>query len=101
MHGPRRFQEGPIPAQCRSATCGTCWVGVLGGREKLSEIEPYETRRLREFGYIDVTETRPIIRLACQARASGNVTIVIPPWHGFVSRLHAPGAEPSPTGASR
>ena len=101
MHGPRRFQEGPIPAQCRSATCGTCWVGVLGGREKLSEIEPYETRRLREFGYLDVAETRPIIRLACQARASGNVTIVIPPWHGLVSRLHAPGAEPSPTGASR
>jgi ferredoxin len=96
MHGPRPFQEGPIPAQCRSATCGTCWVGVLGGRENLSETEPYETRRLREFGYSDVPETRPIIRLACQARAAGNVTIVVPPWHGFVSRLRAPGAEPSP-----
>jgi ferredoxin len=101
LHGPRRFQEGPIPAQCRSATCSTCWVGVLGGREKLSEIEPYEARRLREFGYSNVPETRPIIRLACQARASGNVTIVIPPWHGFVSRLEAPGAEPSPTGAGK
>ena len=92
LHGPRRFQEGPIPAQCRSATCGTCWIGVLGGREKLSEVEPYETRRLREFGYVEAgddaiaPETRPIIRLACQARASGNVTIVIPPWNGFVSR---------------
>jgi len=107
MHGPRRFHEGPIPAQCRSATCGTCWVGVLGGREKLSEIEPYEARRLRAFGYIEpgddavLPETRPIIRLACQARASGNVTIVIPPWHGFVSRLQATSAEPSPTGAGR
>jgi len=101
MHGPRRFQEGPIPAQCRSATCGTCWIGVLGGREKLSEIEPYEARRLREFGYSDLPEMRPIIRLACQARASGNVTIVIPPWNGFVSRLQAPIAEPSSTGAGR
>ena len=99
MHGPRRFQEGPSPAQCRSATCGTCWVGVLGGREKLDEIEPYETRRLREFGYIDVAETRPIIRLACQARASGNVTIVIPPWHGLVSRLRAASAGRSSSGA--
>jgi hypothetical protein len=39
--------------------------------------------------------------LACQARASGNVTIVIPPWNGFVSRLQAPIAEPSSTGAGR
>ena len=100
-HGSRQFQEGPIPAQCRSATCGTCWIGVLGGREKLSEIEPYETRKLRDFGYLEVGETRPIIRLACQARASGNVTIVIPPWNGFVSRLQAPGVEPSSTGTNR
>lgn len=87
MQGPRRFHQGPIPAQCHSATCGTCWVGVLGGRTKLDAVDDYEARRLREFGYIDVRETQPCIRLACQARASGNVTIVIPPWHGFVSRL--------------
>jgi ferredoxin len=99
MHGPRQFQEGPIPAQCRSATCGTCWVGVLGGREKLSEIEPYEARKLRDFGYVEARdaaaarETRPIIRLACQARAAGNVSLVIPPWNGFVSRLDRLGAE--------
>ncbi|MGE3705027.1 MAG: 2Fe-2S iron-sulfur cluster-binding protein [Vicinamibacterales bacterium] len=95
MQGPRRFQEGPIPAQCRSATCGTCWVGVLGGREKLSAVEPDEARRLRECGYIDVAEPRPIIRLACQARASGNVTIVIPPWHGFVARTRRAGGQPA------
>ena len=29
---PRRI-EGPIPVECRSASCGTCWVGVLGGAE--------------------------------------------------------------------
>jgi ferredoxin len=100
-HGPRQFQEGPIPAQCRSATCGTCWIGVLGGGEKLNEIEPYEARRLREFGYTEADEARPLIRLACQARASGNVTIVIPPWHGFVSRLKTPAIAPSPAGADR
>jgi len=86
-HGPRRFQEGPIPAQCRSATCSTCWVGGLGGRDKVSAIDAYETRRLHEFGYIQVTDERPFIRLACQTRAAGNVTIVIPPWHGLLSRL--------------
>jgi ferredoxin len=97
--GPRRFQEGPIPAQCRSATCGTCWIGVLGGAGKLSAIEADEARKLREFGYLDVQEARPIIRLACKARAFGNVTIVIPPWNGFVSRLYASGADRGRTGA--
>ena len=29
---PRRI-EGPIPVERRSASCGTCWVGVLGGAE--------------------------------------------------------------------
>ncbi|HEX8922102.1 MAG TPA: hypothetical protein VF766_11535, partial [Pyrinomonadaceae bacterium] len=29
-----RCIEGPIPVECRSASCGTCWVGVLGGAEK-------------------------------------------------------------------
>jgi ferredoxin len=101
MKGPRHFQEGPIPAQCRSATCGTCWVGVLGGREKLNEVEPYEARRLREFGYIEPQEAHPLIRLACQARASGNVTIVIPPWHGFVSRLKVADGSPALVGADR
>jgi ferredoxin len=75
---------GPIPAQCRSGSCGTCWVGVLGGAEKLSEVERLEARRLRECGYLDAATGTPIIRLACMARASGNVTIAIPPWNGFV-----------------
>ena len=30
-----RCWEGPVPIECTSASCGTCWVGVLGGREKL------------------------------------------------------------------
>jgi ferredoxin len=75
--------EGPIPVECRAASCGTCWVGVLAGAEKLSPIvDRDEGRPMRVFGYVDGTETTPVVRLACQARASGAVTIVIPPWNG-------------------
>jgi ferredoxin len=78
--------EGPIPAQCRTASCGTCWVGVLGGVEHLSAVDAHEKKRMKEFGYINTLEPRPLIRLACQAIASGNVTIVIPPWNGFIGK---------------
>jgi ferredoxin len=78
---PRRV-EGPIPVECRSASCGTCWVGVLGGSEKLSDVAAREGKKIKEFGYIDTTEPRPLIRLACQAQALGAVSIVIPPWNG-------------------
>jgi ferredoxin len=75
--------EGPIPVECRAASCGTCWVGVLGGAEKLSQVvDRDERRRMRVFGYVDSPEERPIIRLACQAKAHGAVSIVIPPWNG-------------------
>ena len=79
-------EEGPIPVECRSASCGTCWVGVLGGREKLSEVAALESRRIREFGYIDTDEARPLIRLACQAQAYGAVSIVIAPWNGVFGK---------------
>lgn len=78
---PRRI-EGPIPVECRSASCGTCWVGVLGGAEKLSDVAVREGKQIKEFGYIDTAEPKPLIRLACQAQASGAVSIVIPPWNG-------------------
>lgn len=81
-----RCTEGPIPVECRSASCGTCWVGVLGGAEKLSPMEELERRRLREFGYLDTGEDKPIIRLACQAQAFGAVSIVIPPWNGIFGK---------------
>lgn len=83
---------GPIPAQCRSGSCGTCWIGVLGGAEKLSEVDRLEARRLRECGYLDAAAGTPHIRLACMARASGNVTIAIPPWNGFLGT--PPSANP-------
>jgi|ERR1043166_1749925 ferredoxin len=82
---PRR-PEGPIPVECRSASCGTCWVGVLGGAEKLSDVAVREGKQIKEFGYIDTTEPKPLIRLACQAQALGAVSIVIPPWNGVFGK---------------
>ncbi|HMF55986.1 MAG TPA: hypothetical protein VK619_06480 [Pyrinomonadaceae bacterium] len=76
-----RCVEGPIPVECRAASCGTCWVGILGGAEKLSPVGRLEGRRIKEFGYINTEEPKPIIRLACMAQASGAVSIVIPPWN--------------------
>jgi ferredoxin len=78
---PRRI-EGPIPVECRSASCGTCWVGVLGGAEKLSDVAAREGKKIKEFGYIDTAEPKPLIRLACQAQPQGAVSVVIPPWNG-------------------
>jgi ferredoxin len=82
---PRRV-EGPIPVECRSASCGTCWVGVLGGAEKLSDVAAREGKKIKEFGYIDTSEPKPMIRLACQAQAYGAVSIVIPPWNGVFGK---------------
>ncbi len=79
--------EGPIPVQCRAASCGSCWVGILAGAEKLSSVASFESKRMKEFGYIDSGEARPIIRLACQAKAFGAVSIVIPPWNGVFGRF--------------
>jgi ferredoxin len=79
--------EGPIPVECRSAACGTCWIGILGGNDKVSEVAGLEWRRIRDFGYIDTDEPRPVIRLACQTQAYGNISIVIPPWNGVFGRF--------------
>jgi ferredoxin len=80
------IDEGPIPVQCRSASCGTCWVGVLGGAEKLTDVSARESRMMKQFGYIDTDEAKPLIRLACQAQTTGAVSIVIPPWNGFFGK---------------
>lgn len=83
---PRRV-EGPIPVECRSASCGTCWVGVLGGAEKLSDVAAREGKQIKKFGYIDTNEPKPLIRLACQAQAHGAVSVVIPPWNGVFGKF--------------
>jgi hypothetical protein len=51
-----------------------------------------EGRRLDVFGYSAASTDesagdRPLIRLACQARGSGAVSVVIPPWNGMIGKL--------------
>jgi ferredoxin len=78
--------EGPIPVECRAGSCGTCWVGILAGRDRLSPVvERDERLRMQVFGYLDSREPQPLLRLACQAKARGAVTVVIPPWNGFIA----------------
>ncbi len=81
-----RCGEGVIPVECRSAACGTCWVGILGGAEKLSEVSPRERKQMKVFGYKQGSEAKPFMRLACQAKAYGNVHLVIPPWNGVFGK---------------
>jgi ferredoxin len=82
--------NGPIPVDCRSGTCGTCWIGILGAKEKLSPVEPFERKRMDYFGYWESPfhnpdAPRPLIRLACQTIATETCAIVIPPWNGIWS----------------
>lgn len=83
--------EGPIPIECRTAACGTCWVGVLSPTEKISPPNDRERNKWRYFGYEGFTgEQDSPIRLACQMKAQGNVTLVIPPWCGMIGKLDEP-----------
>lgn len=81
-----RCWDGPVPIECTAASCGTCWVGVIGGQEKLTEVGRRERRQMKVFGYNQPDDAHPFLRLACQARAEGNVTIVIPPWNGVFGK---------------
>lgn len=81
-----RCWEGVVPVECRSASCGTCWVGVLGGKEKLTDVSALEAKQMKVFGYQQPEGEKPYLRLACQSRISGNATIVIPPWNGVFGR---------------
>ncbi len=83
---PRRL-EGPVPFECRSGSCGFCWIGVLGGKDRLAEMSRYELQRLRYFGYVAEDcpeESHPPIRLACQSQCFGDLSIVVPPWNGVL-----------------
>lgn len=83
--------EGALPVECRSAACGTCWVGVLSPTEKITPPNQREQDRWRYFGYEGFTGTGDSpIRLACQLKATGNVTLVIPPWCGLIGKLDEP-----------
>jgi len=90
LENDARCGEGVIPVECRSAACGTCWIGILEGAEKLSDVAPRESKQMKIFGYNQGNEPKPILRLACQARARGAVSIVIPPWNGvFGKKVYA------------
>ena len=102
---PRDFREsdrrrvaGPVPVQCRSGACGYCWIGVLAGEENLSEMTAFEKRRLEYFGYAppaEIARKHPAVRLACQSKCYGDVSIVVPPWNGV---LEGRTPEASPDG---
>lgn len=81
-----RCWEGVVPVECRSAACGTCWVGILGGEEKLSDVQRLERKQMKIFGYNQPENAKPFLRLACQAKSSGNVSVVIPPWNGVFGK---------------
>src|SRR5687768_12892173 len=77
-----RCWEGVIPVECLSASCGTCWIGVIAGQEKLSEVSRRERKAMKVFGYNQPDDPKPFMRLGCQAKANGNATIAIAPWNG-------------------
>lgn len=80
--------EGPIPVECRAASCGTCWVGVLSDGGKISPPNQREIDRWRYFGYEGFTaDADSPIRLACQMKALGNVSLVVSPWNGMIGKL--------------
>ncbi len=81
-----RCIEGVIPVECRSAACGTCWVGVIAGADKLSDVDRLERKQMKIFGYGQGDEKKPILRLACQARAEGSVSLVLPTWNGVYGK---------------
>ncbi|MFN7928576.1 MAG: hypothetical protein U0Y68_11625 [Blastocatellia bacterium] len=84
--------EGPLPVECRTCACGTCWVGVLSNPAKLSPPAAREIDKATTvFGYDGFTgEKDSPIRMACQVKCYGNVSIVIPPWHGLLRKLKQP-----------
>ena len=86
-----RCIDGPIPVECRVASCGYCWVGVIQGNSNLTDISDFEKERLNYFGYDAINgadDSKPLIRLACQTQCEGDVTLVTPPWNGELKRRH-------------
>jgi hypothetical protein len=45
---------------------------------------------MKVFGYLESDDAKPLIRLACQAKAHGAVSIVIPPWNGIFGKFVRP-----------
>ena len=58
------------------------WTVTWDENDNGAKYKLREGQKIKEFGYIDTAEPKPLIRLACQAQAGGAVSIVIPPWNG-------------------
>lgn len=62
------------PSLCGGdGACSICWVEVLGGSEHLSEVSAGEQETMELVPAL-VRRTRTV-RLACQARVGGDVTV--------------------------
>ena len=65
----------PVASSCKGdGICAKCRVRVVAGAENLTPVEPLE-RRVRER-----LRLAPDLRLSCQARALGHVTIDTTYW---------------------
>jgi 2Fe-2S ferredoxin len=60
----------PIPFSCRSASCGTCHIEVLEGRQYLEAPEE------DELDLLDIIGGSPQSRLACQAKLKAGAGLV-------------------------
>jgi hypothetical protein len=52
----------------------------------LAEVQRLERKQMKVFGYNQPDDAKPFMRLACQAKAHGNVSIVIPTWNGVFGK---------------
>lgn len=59
-----------ITFACRAGNCGTCTINVVEGLQHLSALTPREERLFALKGQTDAN-----LRLACQCRVLGNVTL--------------------------
>lgn len=75
-----------MPTSCRAASCGTCLVEVVSGRDDLMAPGPDEIAELHALG-----ESPPGRRLLCQA--------VVLPGPGVVRLRVAPRPPPDSSGA--
>lgn len=66
--------------RCGSTCTGACVVGVLAGAQALSAIDDKEQALLTMAGVRQVVSAdgAPLIRLACHARPTGDVTLAFP-----------------------
>lgn len=66
--------RAPVAFSCRSASCGTCRVEVLSGLELLEKPSSDEKEVLEIF------QSGPNVRLACQARVKKAPGTVVLRW---------------------